>query len=47
MNNFIFDIDGTLRNFEPKPDIHPELFGYLRKLKSKGDIYVVTGRTYK
>lgn len=47
MNNFIFDIDGTLRNFEPKPDIHPELLRCLQKLKLEGEIFVVTGRTYK
>ncbi len=46
MLNYIFDIDGTLRNFETKPNIHPELFNYLSKLKSKGSVYVVTGRTY-
>jgi len=47
MSNFIFDIDGTLRNFEPKPNINPDLYKYLLKLKERNSLYVVTGRTYK
>jgi len=47
MSNFIFDIDGTLRNFESKPNIDPSLYKYLSILNRKNSLYVVTGRTYK
>ena len=46
MSNFIFDIDGTLRNFELEPDIDPNLCEYLSKLKKNNNLYIVTGRTY-
>lgn len=46
MPDFIFDIDGTLRNFEPEPDIDPDLYGCLLRLKVKNHLYVVTGKSY-
>lgn len=47
MSNFIFDIDGTLRNFELEPDIDPNLHLYLSRLRVNNHLYAVTGRTYK
>src|SRR3989304_10020188 len=46
MSNFIFDVDGTLRNFELEPDIDPNLYECLSKLNVKNHLYVVTGRSY-
>lgn len=47
MANFIFDIDGTLRNFEPEPNIDINLLKFLLKIKDEHKLYVVTGKTYK
>lgn len=45
MSSFIFDIDGTLRNFEKEPDIDPNLVTYLTISQTKHQNIVVTGRT--
>lgn len=46
MSNIIFDIDGTLRNFEKELDIDPTLYKYLLLLKNKHTYYIATGKTY-
>ncbi len=46
MSNIIFDIDGTLRNFEKELDVDPTLYKCLLLLKSKHTYYIATGRTY-
>ena len=46
MSNFIFDIDGTLRNFQPEANIDPKLYSKLIKLKEKNRLFAVTGRTF-
>lgn len=45
MANLIFDIDGTLRNFEKEPNIDPNLVKYLVASQNKNRNIVVTGRT--
>lgn len=47
MSNFIFDIDGTLRNFEPEANIDPNLLPTLLEIKKNNKLYIVTGRTLK
>lgn len=44
--HYLFDIDGTLRNFESEPDIAPSLYQVLTKIKRDNLLSVVTGRTY-
>jgi len=45
--HYLFDIDGTIRNFESEPDIAPNLYQVLTKIKGDHILSVVTGRTYK
>jgi len=45
MSNLIFDIDGTLRNFEKEPNIDPRLVEYITVSQTDNQNIVVTGRT--
>lgn len=46
MANLIFDIDGTLRNFETEPQFDPELQKYLLISQKRHKNHIVSGRTY-
>lgn len=47
MSTFLFDIDGTLRNFEPESDIDPDLLNILLTVKKLHPLYAITGRTFQ